>query len=77
MTPFIERQRASTRLRRHGSTWDGIGSYDKATLRVVPPSVWRWAERAVPLPKRFAVSVFLVSAQNLDVRARPEHVDRV
>lgn len=48
---------------RHGLEvveWYGIGSYDKALLRVMPFGLWRWAERAVPLPKRFAVYLYFV-----------------
>jgi SAM-dependent methyltransferase len=48
---------------RHGLQvveWYGIGSYDKAVLRVLPLSVWRWAERAAPLPRRFAVYLYFL-----------------
>lgn len=48
---------------RHGlevAEWYGIGSYDKALSRLMPFNVWRWAERAVPLPRRFAVYLYLV-----------------
>jgi predicted TPR repeat methyltransferase len=40
--------------------WHGIGSYDKALLRMMPLSAWRWAEREAPLPKRFAVYLYFV-----------------
>jgi hypothetical protein len=56
---------------RHGLEvveWYGIGSYDKALLRVVPANVWRWAERAAPLPRRFAVYLYFVCRR----KRRPE-----
>lgn len=40
--------------------WYGIGSYDKALLRLMPLGAWRWAERAAALPKRFAVYLYFV-----------------
>jgi len=48
---------------RHGLEvveWYGVGSYDKALLRMLPLGAWRWAERTVPLPKRFAVYLYFV-----------------
>ncbi len=48
---------------RHGLEiveWHGIGSYDKSLLRALPAAAWRWAERRVPLPKRFAVYLYFV-----------------
>lgn len=48
---------------RHGLKvveWYGIGSYDKALLRVLPLSVWRWAELTAPLPKRCAVYLYFL-----------------
>lgn len=48
---------------RHGLEvidWYGIGSYDKALLNVMPLRMWDWAERAAPLPKRFAVYLYFV-----------------
>jgi predicted TPR repeat methyltransferase len=48
---------------RHGLevvAWYGIGSYDKALLKVIPLGLWRWAERVAPLPKRFAVYLYFV-----------------
>jgi hypothetical protein len=48
---------------RHGLevvAWHGLGSYDKALLKVLPLGAWRWAERVVPLPKRFAVYLYFV-----------------
>jgi predicted TPR repeat methyltransferase len=48
---------------RHGLEvveWYGIGSYDKALLRLMPMRTWRWAERAAALPKRFAVYLYFV-----------------
>lgn len=48
---------------RHGLEvveWYGIGSYDKALLRMMPLSAWCWAERAAALPKRFAVYLYFV-----------------
>jgi SAM-dependent methyltransferase len=48
---------------RHGLEiveWYGIGSYDKALLRLMPLSAWRWAERVAVLPKRFAVYLYFV-----------------
>jgi hypothetical protein len=48
---------------RHGLEvveWHGIGSYDKALLRMMPLSAWCWAERAAALPKRFAVYLYFV-----------------
>ena len=48
---------------RHGLEvveWHGIGSYDKSLLRVMPIGMWRWAEHAAPLPKRFAVYLYFV-----------------
>jgi predicted TPR repeat methyltransferase len=48
---------------RHGLEiveWYGIGSYDKALLRMMPWSAWRWAERTAALPKRFAVYLYFV-----------------
>jgi hypothetical protein len=54
--------------------WYGLGSYDKALLRVLPWSVWRWAERAAPLPKRYAVYLYFVcrrkNSQTRDVASR-------
>jgi hypothetical protein len=56
--------RESVRLAaRHGLKvveWYGIGSYDKALLRILPLSAWRWAEQQVPLPKRFAVYLYFL-----------------
>ena len=48
---------------RHGLQiveWYGIGSYDKSLLRLMPLSAWRWAERVVALPKRFAVYLYFL-----------------
>jgi len=48
---------------RHGLEvleWYGIGSYDKALLRMLPRNAWRWAEATVPLPKRFSVYLYFV-----------------
>ena len=48
---------------RHGLEiveWYGIGSYDKALLRVLPLRAWRWAEANAPLPRRFAVYLYFV-----------------
>jgi len=48
---------------RHGLEvveWYGIGSYDKALLRVMPFGMWRWAERVAALPKPFAVYLYFV-----------------
>ena len=48
---------------RHGLEvieWYGIGSYDKALLRLMPQTAWRWAEQVAPLPKRFAVYLYFV-----------------
>jgi SAM-dependent methyltransferase len=48
---------------RHGLEvveWYGIGSYDKALLRMMPLSAWSWAERVAALPKRFAVYLYFV-----------------
>lgn len=48
---------------RHGLKvveWYGIGSYDKALLRILPLSAWRWAELKAPLPKRFAVYLYFL-----------------
>ena len=48
---------------RHGLEvveWYGIGSYDKALLRILPLSAWRWAELKAALPKRFAVYLYFL-----------------
>lgn len=48
---------------RHGLEvvgWYGIGSYDKALLRVMPLRTWRWAERVAKLPRCFAVYLYFV-----------------
>lgn len=48
---------------RHGLEvveWYGIGSYDKALLRMVPLSAWRWAEVSAALPRRFAVYLYFL-----------------
>lgn len=48
---------------RHGLEvveWYGIGSYDKALLRVMPLSAWRWAERVAALPKSCAVYLYFL-----------------
>lgn len=48
---------------RHGLEvveWYGIGSYDKALLRVLPPGAWRWAETHAALPRRFAVYLYFL-----------------
>lgn len=48
---------------RHGLEvieWYGIGSYDKALLRLMPMRSWRWAERVAAVPKRFAVYLYFV-----------------
>jgi predicted TPR repeat methyltransferase len=48
---------------RHGLEvveWYGLGSYDKALLRLMPLSAWCWADRAAALPKRFAVYLYFV-----------------
>lgn len=48
---------------RHGLEiveWYGIGSYDKALLRMMPMAAWSWAERVAALPKRFSVYLYFV-----------------
>ena len=48
---------------RHGLEvveWYGIGSYDKALLRILPLSAWRWAEANAALPRRFAVYLYFL-----------------
>jgi SAM-dependent methyltransferase len=48
---------------RHGLEvvqWYGIGSYDKALLRVLPLNAWRWAEATAALPRRFAVYLYFL-----------------
>lgn len=48
---------------RHGLEvieWYGIGSYDKALLRVMPFRTWRWAERVARLPKGLSVHLYFV-----------------
>ncbi|WP_129645600.1 class I SAM-dependent DNA methyltransferase [Peristeroidobacter agariperforans] len=48
---------------RHGLEvveWYGIGSYDKALLRLMPLSAWRWAERVAALPKHLSVYLYFV-----------------
>lgn len=48
---------------RHGLEvveWYGIGSWDKAFLRLMPLRAWEWAEGALPLPKRVAVYLYFV-----------------
>lgn len=48
---------------RHGLEvveWYGIGSYDKALLRILSPGAWRWAEATAALPKRFAVYLYFL-----------------
>lgn len=48
---------------RHGLEvveWYGLGSYDKALLRLMPLSAWCWADRVAALPKRFAVYLYFV-----------------
>lgn len=53
---------------RHGLEvveWYGIGSYDKALLRMMPLGAWRWAERVAPLPKRCAVYLYFVCRRAL------------
>jgi predicted TPR repeat methyltransferase len=48
---------------RHGLEvveWHGIGSYDKALLRILPLSAWRWAEANAALPERFAVYLYFL-----------------
>lgn len=58
---------------RHGLEvveWYGIGSYDKALLRVLPLRAWRWAERQAPLPKRFAVYLYFLCRRRDEPRRR-------
>jgi SAM-dependent methyltransferase len=58
---------------RHGLEvveWYGIGSYDKALLRVLPLRAWRWAERQAPLPRRFAVYLYFLCRRRDDPRRR-------
>lgn len=61
---------------RHGlevEEWYGIGSYDKALLRLMPLAAWRWAERVAPLPKRFAVHLyFLCRPRTVNRRLAPK-----
>ena len=48
---------------RHGLEvveWYGVGSYDKALLRILPAGAWRWAEAHAALPRRFAVFLFFL-----------------
>lgn len=48
---------------RHGLEvveWYGIGSYDKAMLRILPLRAWRWAEATAALPKRLAVYLYFL-----------------
>jgi len=48
---------------RHGLQvveWYGIGSYDKALLRILPRGAWRWAEAHAALPRRFAVYLYFL-----------------
>jgi SAM-dependent methyltransferase len=48
---------------RHGLEvveWYGIGSYDKALLRILPAGAWRWAEAHAALPKRLAVYLYFL-----------------
>lgn len=48
---------------RHGLEvveWDGIGSYDKSLLRMMPLRAWRCAEVVAPLPKRWAVYLYFL-----------------
>lgn len=48
---------------RHGLEvveWYGIGSYDKALLRMLPLGAWRWAEVSAALPRRFAVYLYFL-----------------
>jgi SAM-dependent methyltransferase len=40
--------------------WYGLGSYDKALLRLLPLRLWRWAEQAAPLPRRCAVYLYFL-----------------
>lgn len=57
---------------RHGLEvveWYGIGSYDKALLRVMPLSVWRWAERVAALPKGYAVYLYFLCRRKNSVPA--------
>lgn len=49
--------------RRHGLEvveWYGIGSYDKAFLRVMPLSLWRRAEQLARLPRGLAVYLYFL-----------------
>jgi SAM-dependent methyltransferase len=58
---------------RHGLEvveWYGIGSYDKAVLRVLPLRAWRWVERRAPLPKRFAVYLYFLCGRRDEPRRR-------
>jgi SAM-dependent methyltransferase len=48
---------------RHGLEvieWYGIGSYDKALLRIMPLGAWRWVEATAALPKRFSVYLYFL-----------------
>jgi SAM-dependent methyltransferase len=48
---------------RHGLEvveWYGVGSYDKALLRILPTGAWRWAEAHAALPRRFAVYLYFL-----------------
>ena len=58
---------------RHGLEvveWYGVGSYDKALLRILPAGAWRWAEAHAALPRRFAVYLyFLCRRQQQSERA--------
>jgi predicted TPR repeat methyltransferase len=61
---------------RHGLEvieWFGIGSYDKALLRLMPLSLWRWAERLAPLPKGFAVYLYFLCRRRSQSRTRSIH----
>jgi SAM-dependent methyltransferase len=53
--------------------WHGIGSYDKALLRLMPLGAWRWAERAAALPKRFAVYLYFVCRRKNSARGTDSH----
>jgi SAM-dependent methyltransferase len=53
---------------RHGLEvieWQGLGSYDKSLLRMMPLRAWQWAEATAALPKRFAVYLYFL--------CRPKH----
>lgn len=59
----MSRREAIELAARHGLEvveWYGIGSYDKAFLRILPLSAWRWAEAHASLPRRLAVYLYFL-----------------